>query len=296
MHPTLKQKFGIFRVIGILALIVIAAIVIMGKCVTLVPVNTVGLEFNSVIGGLKETPVEPGLKLHSPFTTIYEVSTNTHSLYLKETDESGNPINTAITAQTKDGQWLKVQADIQYRILPEDAYAVFSQFKSDRTDVRENLLIKLPPVTQRVIERVTTRHDVVEILSEKRAEIQEEIETELAKEYGKYSLTLQSFTLVDTDAGEAIENAIAEEAVTQQKIQTAKQVQEEQNIINETNIKKKESEAKQKIIEAEGQAEANRKLAESVTPELIQYKEAEARMLHGWVEVQGANTIIKDQE
>ena len=47
-----------------------------------------------------------------------------------------------------------------------------------------------------------------------------------------------------------------------------------------------------KIIEAEAEAKANKTIAESITPELIQMKEAEARLKHGWVTVQGADTVV----
>lgn len=43
---------------------------------------------------------------------------------------------------------------------------------------------------------------------------------------------------------------------------------------------------------AEAEAKANRLISESITPELIQMKEAEARMEHGWVEVQGASSVV----
>ena len=33
-------------------------------------------------------------------------------------------------------------------------------------------------------------------------------------------------------------------------------------------------------------------LSESITDELIKMKEAEARLEHGWVEVQGADTVV----
>ena len=40
------------------------------------------------------------------------------------------------------------------------------------------------------------------------------------------------------------------------------------------------------------EAEANRVISASITPELIQMKEAEARMEHGWVTVQGAGSVV----
>ena len=49
------------------------------------------------------------------------------------------------------------------------------------------------------------------------------------------------------------------------------------------------------LIEAQAEAEANRAIAESITPELIQMKEAEARLKHGWVTVQGAGTVVTNK-
>ena len=47
-----------------------------------------------------------------------------------------------------------------------------------------------------------------------------------------------------------------------------------------------------KLIEANAEAEANRVIAASITDELIKMKEAEARMEHGWITVQGAGTVV----
>ena len=55
-----------------------------------------------------------------------------------------------------------------------------------------------------------------------------------------------------------------------------------------------ESEAQVKLIEAQAEAQANQVIAQSITPELIQMKEAEARLEHGWVTVQGAGTVVTD--
>ena len=43
---------------------------------------------------------------------------------------------------------------------------------------------------------------------------------------------------------------------------------------------------------ARAEAEANRTIAASITPELISMKEAEARLVHGWVTVHGTDTVV----
>lgn len=41
-------------------------------------------------------------------------------------------------------------------------------------------------------------------------------------------------------------------------------------------------------------AESNRIIAQSITPELIQMTEAQARLKHGWVTVTGAESVVVD--
>lgn len=56
-----------------------------------------------------------------------------------------------------------------------------------------------------------------------------------------------------------------------------------------------EGAAEVKRIAVEAQADANRAISSSITPELIQMKEAEARLKHGWVTVNGAGTVVKTE-
>ena len=65
-------------------------------------------------------------------------------------------------------------------------------------------------------------------------------------------------------------------------------------ILNETKIFEAEAAAKAKIIEAEGEAEANKIISRSLTEQLIKKMEMEARQQHGWVTVQGANTVVTE--
>ena len=63
----------------------------------------------------------------------------------------------------------------------------------------------------------------------------------------------------------------------------------------ETQRVKAQAAADVALIEAQAQAEANRMISESITPTLIDLKEAEARLKHGWIEVQGAATVVTDK-
>lgn len=68
----------------------------------------------------------------------------------------------------------------------------------------------------------------------------------------------------------------------------------------QTNANKDSAVAKVKadtdLYTAQKAAEANKKLAESITDELVKYKEAEARMKHGWLTTQGTGSTIVDNK
>ena len=265
-----------------------------------VPPNHVGVVYNKINSGeaIQEEVLSPGYRIINPISKkIYDISTYTHSLHLKPgTDKEGEPFDDTLVTQTRDGQWLSTQAEVQYRILPEDAVFVFEQFRGNNRDIDDNIKEKMPSVIQRALEAVTTKYDVVGALGAERGKMQAEIEESVSKELATYGITMQSFTLVDTDAGDEIESAIAQEAVEQQNIETAKQQQEKQRINNQTDLERTQNQAERKQIEAEAEAQANKQIADSVTPELVDYMEALARQEHGYVTVQGISDIIVDTQ
>lgn len=62
----------------------------------------------------------------------------------------------------------------------------------------------------------------------------------------------------------------------------------------EANKAKAEAEAAVTITNAEAEAKANKIISDSITDNLIRMTEAEARKKHGWITVQGADTVITD--
>ncbi|HHU62438.1 MAG TPA: hypothetical protein GXZ55_10880 [Natronincola sp.] len=95
-------------------------------------------------------------------------------------------------------------------------------------------------------------------------------------------LTMHTVSVDNIQVSNVILQAIEENARARQAVETARQQQTRQEVENETNIAKAEAEAKIKEIKAETESAANRRLAESITPELVLYLEALAREKHGW--------------
>lgn len=108
---------------------------------------------------------------------------------------------------------------------------------------------------------VTTQYNIMEVLGEKRDEIVnktlEQVQIELAKD----GIIIERLILVDTDAGEAIEQAIQKEASAKKEAETAKYLKE-----------KAELEGEAKVIEAQKEKEANELKQKTLTNEILTEK------------------------
>lgn len=276
-----KEQKKIKIIAGIMSVIILL-IIARFLFLTSIPVNHVAIKYNKITGEISEEAVTPGWKFKKPFVDEYfPVGVYTHALHLKPSvDVDGNKFDDTIVVQTHDGQWIRVEAEVLYRITKEYAVNFFTSFRTI-----ENLRSKMPSIVQRALERVSSDYDIVEILGEKRKEVQLAMEQSLKEELNKYNIGLEGFTLIDTDAGDAIEKAIADEAVAQQEIKTTKQKQENAKIENQTRLEKAKTDAEEEKIKAKGIADANKTLSESITPEILKMEETKARQKHGWVEV-----------
>ena len=143
------------------------------------------------------------------------------------------------------------------------------------------------------VKEVTSGFSVMDIYSDKKAEVNEAIteylNDKLSTEYG---ITVSSALVIDVQLDTALQEKVQAKEQAKQDAEIAELEKQTAEAQAETNRVIAQSEADIKIIEAEAEAEANRIIAASVTPELIDMKEAEARMEHGWVTVQGADTVV----
>lgn len=238
---------------------------------TIIPANTVGVQY-SPLNGIKEETLSEGIHTKGFFDRIYNISTEIQTKVIEN-----------VIGQTRDAQYITIILDVKYKVDPANAFTVFRQFRT--LENVDNSLIS--PAVQRSVEAVTTQYDVIEILGSKRNDVYAGIEEELKSRLEENGINLHSVTMVDTDAGDAIEQAIQEEAVAKKQVETAEQqrekarIESEQRVIEaeadkqkaeveaETRLIKAKAEAEAKVIEAEANAKAYEALSKYLTPEVI---------------------------
>lgn len=203
---------------------------------TKIPANHVGIIY-SPFGGTQEQTLSEGFHSKNLFDKVYKISTEVQTMEVEN-----------LTTQTMDAQYLTSILDIKYRVNTSNAYLVFKQYRT-LDNLSENLIIS---TTQRVLEHVTTQYNVIDILGAKRNEIYTELVKALTEEFAIYGVEFYSITIIDMDAGQALEEAITAEAVAKKAVETAEQ-----------NLLKAETEAKQKSVQAQAEQDAARIEAET---------------------------------
>nr|DAR48151.1 MAG TPA: High frequency of lysogenization C protein [Caudoviricetes sp.] len=274
-----QTRVNIGAVVGsVIGLFLVIGLILLPFSIANVPANHVGVVYNGFGGGVQEKTLANGFYFKKPFfDKIYKIPTDVQTVNLDK-----------VTTQTHDGQYIDTSVDVKYQILGDDALTVFKQFREvDRVNKE---LVK--PVVQRAVEQVTVDYDVFDILGPKRNEVYKQINDNVRNELQKFGLTFKSLTILDSDAKDEIELAIQNEAVAQKAIDVAKQEQEKIKVENETKLLQAKTDAEKKAIEAQAEADANKVISSSVTNEMNQYIEAQARLKHGWVEVQTQQAIV----
>lgn len=274
-----QTRVNVGAVVGsVVGLFLVIGLVLLPFSIANVPANHVGVVYNGFGGGVQEKTLANGFYFKKPFfDKIYKIPTDVQTVNLDK-----------VTTQTHDGQYIDTSVDVKYQILGDDALTVFKQFREvDRVNKE---LVK--PVVQRAVEQVTVDYDVFDILGPKRNEVYKQINDNVRNELQKFGLTFKSLTILDSDAKDEIELAIQNEAVAQKAIDVAKQEQEKIKVENETKLLQAKTDAEKKAIEAQAEADANKVISSSVTNEMNQYIEAQARLKHGWVEVQTQQAIV----
>lgn len=210
----------------------------------MIPSNTVGVKYSALHGTSKNT-LKEGVHFVTPFVDkIYKIDTTVQ----ERTDKS-------VSVQTKDAQWAKMQVNVKYEVSKSNAFKVYKQYKT-MDALKENIIGNY---AQNAMNEVCSNYNIIDLLGDQRNEIINKASEILRENLEKEGVTLKMLTIKDLDAGKKIEKAISDEAVAKKQVETAKQKQE-----------KARTEAETKLIEAEGEANANAVKTKALTPEVLQ--------------------------
>lgn len=212
-------------------------------------------------------------------------------IILSKDSREGSEGDDSFQVATADNANIAISFQMSYRYKVDEVVDTYKKFQGmSGKDVVNN---RVKTVLKSKISEVTTNYTIMDIYSGNRNEINTKITDYLNESLGaEYGIEVIDATIIDVHPDSQLQQTINERVTAMQKAQQAEAEQETVRIQNETKLMQAEADAQAKVIEAQAEADANNIIAASITEPLINMAIAEAHQEHGFVTVQGANTVV----
>ena len=216
-------------------------------------------------GGVEDNVLPQGYHLTAPWKKIIEYPISTETVYYTKSDKSEK--DESINVNTKDGKQVNVSVTYAFHMDPNNLPAVFTKFRGQSTKAIEAGYIKNEMF--QAINEVTSQYSLMDLVGDKRPEINAKVFEKFRASLEPFGIIIETFNLSDVVPDEQTKEAI-------QKVVNAQNVLEQAKIEKQTaevEAEKARVQAKGKadaaIIEAEGQSQANAKLQQSLSDNVI---------------------------
>ena len=214
--------------------------------------------------GYRDQPIGPGLHWIVPFAESvrsYSIAKKTYTMS-SATGEGQVAGDDSVQARTKDGQLVFIDASVIYGIDPSKVIQLHITWQ----DRFEDNLVR--PASRGIIRDTASQYGVEEIVSSKRAELEQTITDELEKKLSDNDLILVDFVLRDIHFSDEYATAVEQKQIAEQQAQQAVYV-----------VEQKKQEAEQARQVAQGQADAAVIAAKGAADARLIQAQAEAKAL-----------------
>lgn len=270
----------------------VLGMVATGSFVTINP-GEVGVVYDLRNGTLDDT-LQQGFHIISPLQNVNKFNVSQEQLMLtsdKPSDVDEDDFeNHHIDGVAKGGGAIKVNFQVQYKFDEERVPEIYQKFKGKTGEyiVEHYMSNKIISSTKAIIANYSVE-ELYPVTDKINEELKKQLDDELNSAYG---IRIVEANIVKTTPTKEVMKKIDAKVQAKQEKEKAELDMATAEAQANTNKVKAEGEAAVAIEKAKGQAEANRVVSQSITKELIEMKNAEARLKHGWVEVQGADSVV----
>jgi regulator of protease activity HflC (stomatin/prohibitin superfamily) len=226
-------------------------------------------------GGIRPQALTAGIHWVIPFVERverYSILRQTYTMSAVESEGQTSGDDT-IQVRTKDGQQVFIDASVIYAIDPNKAVDLYRTWRKDY----ENGLVR--PQSRGVIRDVSSQFGVEEIVSSKRAEMEQKITEQLTARFAENNLILQDFVLRNIRFSDEYATAVEQKQIAEQQAQQAKFVVESKKQEAEQARQVAQGQADAAVTAAKGAAEARVIEAEAEAKARVLQAEAEAKAL-----------------
>lgn len=289
------------RKTGYVGAIILGVILFVGLifglcCLEKVDAGYVGVVYN-MNGGIDGEVLTQGWHWVAPTKKVTAYSIGIEQSYLTEANRGDSKKDESFNIPTSDGKTVTVDLEFSYRFDAERVTDTFIQFKGRSGEEVKNTFIK--PKIIAWTQEVSANYPVTDIFGDKRTKINAELDVYLKEKFEPYGIIIDTVNFTNISVDDETAAAIQKKVTAQQELELAeieartaliqaqkekevalmKAEQEKEVALIDAEQKKIAADAEAYVItaRAEAEAEANKKLAESLTEEIIKYAYAQ-----GW--------------
>ena len=249
------QKFaGTLRIVAFLAM----AIGVLTSCVKQIDAGYVGVK--SLFGKVQNEVLRSGLNFVNPLVDVRSVDVRTLNYTMSGVHDEGTKSgDDAIRVLTADGLEVTIDLSVLYRVIPEETPRLIREIGIDYVDK----IVR--PITRTRIRDNSVYYDAVALYSVKRDEFQDRIFKSIDADFKKRGLLLENLLVRNITLPASVK------AVIEQKINAEQDAQKMQFV-----LQKEKQEAERKRVEAQGIADYQRIISESLSERQLQYEQIKA--------------------
>lgn len=209
-------------------------------------------------GSLAGSTSEAGFHIKMPWQDVitYDVRNNLINFY-GDTDykvDGGSYEGKQVSINDKSGASANVDIQVNYSLNPDSALNLYSEYGTQESFVEKYISNDVRAVTR----EVSGKFDTVTMLTD-RSQFTKAIQDALTKKWNKIGLTVEQVSVQDVRYPESITDSYSQAQAAEVAKQKAQNEQETAKVQAET-----------KKIEAQGEADANAVLAQSLNDQVLQ--------------------------
>lgn len=235
-------RLVIKAIAGLIALT--TAISALSRLLVVIPAGSVGVE--DFQGKVSDRTLPAGLRVINPFADVVQFSTR-----LRDIKEE-------IGATSKEGLAIGIDVSIQYHIDPAKAASVYQNIGLEE---REIIVSRFRSISREIV----SGYPAEAIYATKREEVSLKLAEKMRSQMAPLGFVVDEALLRNVKVPETLQAAI------QQRLKA-----EQENLQMKFVLEKEAQEAERKRIEAKGHADAQKILAEGLTPAVLQLRAIEA--------------------
>ena len=214
----------------------------------------------SLFGKVQSDILPSGLNFVNPVMDVRELDVRTQNYTMSgQHDEGAQTGDDAIRVLTADGLEVTIDLSVLYRVIPEEAPRLIREIGVSY----EDKIVR--PITRTRIRDNAVYYDAVSLYSTKRDEFQDRIFKSIDQDFKKRGLFLENLLVRNITLPGSVK------AVIEQKINAEQDAQKMQFV-----LQKEKQEAERKRVEAQGIADYQRIVSESLSERQLQYEQIKA--------------------